>query len=245
MAVDAKQFLTELAQQAGIAVTDLAPVLKVLDNPQLAKALGDSVERQSDYSRNMDRVKAAETALKNNQEEWKKWHDGNVAYVKELETKVGVTRTDPANPNPTVTSPADFEKKLKEATDRNLALSVNITKAALRVQDDYRSRFGKALDLDALEKFALDKNLTIENAYKEMIAPDIKVQEEAAQKKAIEDGIKAGVSAELSKHNLPIDTAAADAGGVSPFYAPRSDKPLGEGERARGFAETWNQNAGA
>ena len=78
-----------------------------------------------------------------------------------------------------------------------------------------------------------------------MIAPEVTAKAEADNKKAIEDGIKAGVSAELSKHNLPLDNGSPDAGGVSPFYAPRADKPLGEGDRARGFAETWNQNAGA
>ena len=142
MAVDAKQFLTELAQQAKLPADQLAATLKALENPDFAKALGDSVQRQSEFSRAMDQVRATESALTKNQTEWKTWHEGNVAYVKELEAKVGVVRTDPANPNPTVTTPADIDKKIKEGLDRTLALNVNITKAAMRVTADYRNRFG-------------------------------------------------------------------------------------------------------
>lgn len=250
MAADAKTFLTELAQTAGLDPALRDTVLKALDNPNFAKGIQDGVARQADYSRSMDEIRTQAATLAENRRQWQEYHDKNVNYVTELEKKAGV---DPAR-RAAVVTPTDgtvtlTRKELDAAleTERNkvTAIGVNITKAAVRVMDDYRSRFGKALDLDALEKLALEKNLPIDAAYKELIAPEVKVMDEAAQKKAIEDGVKAGVTAELSKRNLPIDSAPADAGDPSPFWQPRGDTPaaLSEGQRARNFAETWNSNA--
>ena len=242
MAVDAKTFLTELAQQAGLPADQLEATLKALDNPQFAKGIQDGVVRQSEFSRQMD-------ALAANRTQWQKWHDENVGYVKELEAKAGVDPTRRVAPNTdgTVTlTKAELEKRLKTESDKTMAIGVNITKAAVRVMDDYRARFGKALDLDALEKLALEKGLPINAAYEELIKPEVQAAEAAASAKKIEDGIKAGVSAELSKRNLPLDQGPAAAADPSPFWGGKAaEQPLSEGQRARNFADTWNQTAGA
>lgn len=251
MAADAKTFLTELAQQAGLDPTVRDTVLKALENPTFVKGIQDGVTRQSDYSRSMDEIRTQAALLEKNRTEWKQYHDNNVNYVKELETKAGVDpskRVAVAGPTDgTVTlTRKELDAALETERNKTTAIGVNITKAAVRVMDDYRSRFGKALDLDALEKLALEKNLPIDAAYKELIAPEVKAMDEAAQKKAIEDGVKAGVTAELSKRNLPIDSAPADSAEPSPFWQGRgsTEQPLSEGVRARNFAETWNSNAG-
>lgn len=248
MPTDAKAFLTELAQQAGLDASLRDGVLKALDNPNFAKGIQDGVTRQSEFSRAMDDLRSQATQLAENRTKWQTWHDNNVSYVKDLETKAGV---DPSRRAAPVTSQetfskAELDKKLEDERNKTTAIGVNITKAAVRVMDDYRSRFGKPLDLDALEKLALEKNLTIDLAYKELIAPEVKVQEEAARKKEIEDGIKAGVTAEMSKRNLPIDTAPNEAAEPSPFWQRpgNEQQALSEGQRARNFAETWNSNAG-
>jgi hypothetical protein len=250
MAVDAKTFLTELAQQAGLDATVRDSVLKALDNPNFAKGIQDGVTRQAEFSRAMDQVRTDANTLAENRKKWQEWHDTNVNYVKDLETKTGVDptrRVATVTPTDSVTlTRTELDKALETERNKTTAIGVNITKAAVRVMDDHRARFGEALDLDALEKLALEKNLTIDGAYKELIAPKVKLQDEAAQKKAIDDGIKAGVSAELSKRNLPIDSAPADAGEPSPFWQGRgTEQPLSDGQRARNFSETWNQNAGA
>jgi len=239
-----KDFITELAQKAGLDAELTASLLKATENPQFAKELEGGVQRQSEFSRAMDQLRAKETEFNNASSEWKKWHDNNVAYVKTLEAKVGVVSpTDPTKP--TATTPDDFAKQIKDAKDSTLALSVNITKQALKVQDDYRARFGKALDLDALEKHALDKGLPIQLAYEDMIKPEVEAATKVANEKALADARAEGAKEALSKHNLPVDNAPADAAGISAFYAEKPAQPLTEGQRARNFADTWNQTAGA
>jgi hypothetical protein len=250
MPVDPKAYLTELAQQAGLDASVRDTMLKALDNPNFAKGIQDGVTRQSEFSRSMDDLRNQAAALAENRDKWQKWHDANVTYVKELETKTGVDpsrRATPTNDGTVTLTQAQLDKALEAERNKVTAIGVNITKAAVRVMDDYRSRFGEALDLDALEKLALEKILSIDAAYKEVIAPKVTAQQEIAQKKSIEDGIKAGVSAELSKRNLPIDSAPADAAEPSPFWQkPAGDQAaaLSEGQRARNFADTWNTNAG-
>src|ERR1035441_4457795 len=61
MALDTKQYIEQLAQAAGLSDEEKAEILKVTSNEKFAKALGDDVLRQQDYSRNMDALKADQT----------------------------------------------------------------------------------------------------------------------------------------------------------------------------------------
>lgn len=238
--MDAKQYMTELAQKAGLDSSTTDALLKAADKPEFAKELSAGVMRQSDYSRNLDTLKTQEQALLDNQAKWTKFHQDNVDYVKDLEAKAAGRGGDGG----TGVTSADLDKRLKEATDKAVAINVNITKQALRVADDYRSRFGKPLDIEALEKLALEKNLPISAAYDDMIRPEMEAKSKADQEKLIADARAEGAREALSKHNLPVDNAAAEQ---APFFQskPADAQPLTEGARARGFAETWNQSAGS
>lgn len=243
MPVDAKQYVTELAQKAGLDQSTTDAILKAAENPNFAKELSDSVMRQSEFSRSMDTLKSQEAALLDNQAKWKKWHDDNLGYVKELETKAGLPNKGAGNGEHTGLSMEDVAKQIKEATDRAVSINVNITKQASRVVDDYRARFGKPLDLDALEKLALEKNLTISAAYDEMIKPEADAKQKEAHEKELKEAGEKAVAEYASKHNLPTDTGPAEP---APFFAPKTDgQPLTEGQRARNFAESWSQNAGS
>lgn len=140
---------------------------------------------------------------------------------------------------------AEIDKILKEHSDRGMAFTANVSKQVGFILQDYNAKFpGKVLDLEAVEKKALDSGMTIRAAYEAIIAPDLeaksKADHDAELKKAREDGAKEA----LSKHNLPIDSAPAE---VAPFFARQAEgdpKTLTDGQRARNFQETWNAEAG-
>jgi len=233
-----KDYIAELAQKAGLDASLTETLLKATENPTFAKELEGGVMRQSDYSRALDGLRSQEAALKDNQAKWMKYHADNEGYVKELEAKVSGRSSDiVAGP-----SKAELDTRFKETVDRAVGTNVNIMKQALKVQDDYRTRFGKSLDLDALEKLALETNLPLTAAYDQMIKPELEAKAKADTEKAIADAKAEGAREALSKHNLPVDNAPADA---SPFFQPKTNEaPLSEGQRARNFADSWSSNAG-
>lgn len=81
----------------------------------------------------------------------------------------------------------ELEKILTEKLAERDAAYVGLAKSFSRISQDHMVRFKEPLDVDAVEKFALEKGLPLDRAYNDYIAPRV----EKARNEDIEARIKA------------------------------------------------------
>lgn len=133
----------------------------------------------------------------------------------------------------------DYDKELKRIEGQSLY----VIKEGLKASQDYMSKFGKPLDIDALEKFAVERNLPINLAYKEMIQPELEAKQSSSFAEQLKKAREEGAAEARSRANVPIDTTPKE---VSPFLsnvlrpAPKENAPLSTQDRVKNFAEAWN-----
>lgn len=264
MAVDVKQYIDQLAQTAGLTQEEKDAILKVSGNEKFAKALGDDILRQQDYSRNMDALKADRT-------KWEGWYkdtlaatnnnqkvvDDYAARLKAYEATFGPI--DDGNGGrqqfqqvQDVISKKDFEAELAKRDSQTISL----LKDGMYLASAHSNEFHEALDTDMLAKIAVEKSMTLRQAYDDMVAPRRteaqKVAHAAELKKAGEDAVRDFAS----KNRIPVDTQPREYHtlldrdpskqvGVGE-YVPNSGQlsPQATRQLRSNFAETWNEAAG-
>ena len=140
---------------------------------------------------------------------------------------------------------ADFLKKddVKKMLDEQGNQMLTILEWAAKKPVEHFKTTGEVLDISAVKKLAVDKGLSLDQAYQELTAP---LFAERAQKD-IEAKLKAareeGAREFASTHTLPIDAKPRE---YHPIFDRKADaQPVSERERAAAFADTWNNAAGA
>lgn len=137
----------------------------------------------------------------------------------------------------------DYDKELKRIEGQSLY----VIKEGLKASQDYMSRFNKPLDIDALEKFAVEKNLPINLAYEKMIQPEIEAKSKSDLTELLKKAREEGAAEARSRANVPIDTQPRE---VSPFlsnvYAKPTQgsgpaQPLSMQERLSNFAAEYSK----
>jgi hypothetical protein len=248
-------YIRELAQSSGLTQEQLDLALKVLDNDKFAQGLVDGQSRQSDYSRNMDELRRQKSELDASRTQWTEWYERATANdmnrEKELqEWRAGQRTKD--NPGTHGNSGGSSgsgtngsgltREELETALKQRDALTLNITKQMGRLASRHAAKFGEELDVDAIEKIAIDKGMRVEQAYDEWIKPRIeakaKADAEASVKEAYERGLKEG----MSKHDVPLEASK----GHHVFFdrkAADPTKPLSDRDRAANFVNAWREAA--
>lgn len=261
MAVDLKKYLTDITKSAGASEAETQALLGVLSNDKLAKALGDDIQRHDEFSRSMDQLRTQQKEFEAKQAEWTTWYEGAVqqdttrqqqldAYRQRFgELDANANGNPNGNPygNPSGFDPSkyvsrdDYQKAIQEAETRALGTAVQVSKELTRCSQDYFIKFGKPLDVDAFEKFALESRLPLRNAYDSFIAPEVKAKTDAEFEAKLRAAKEEGAREALSKHNLPTEAQHTEPHVL--FEAINRDvaKNPVPGERARmdSFAEAW------
>jgi hypothetical protein len=236
MPIDVRQYIEQLAQTAGLSDEEKANVLKVVSNEKFSKALGDDVLRQQDYSRNMDGLRA-------DRQKWEKWYADSLQWRAEEEARLqalanGNANADPyrqVNPALANFDPEAYRKQLladiQKSNDTRDAQVVSLLKDGIGLGTRHMYEFKEPLDTEALAKIAVEKGLTLAQAYDSMVAPRRaeaqKVKYDADLKAAREEGAREFAST----HKIPIDTAPRE-------YHPLLDK------RAEGPVNDYVANSG-
>lgn len=242
--MDVKQYLESLAQTAGLDAESKSSILKAIENEKFATALSGSLSRQEDYSRNMDALRKDQQALEAEKSTWREWYakavEQDAAREAELQRLRGGRQPDP-NPNPApngALTKAEVEKMLAETRGQ----FVNVTKAVARISSRHAAEFHEMLDVDAVEKIAVDNNIKVEDAYERWIAPRIAERQKAEFDQKLKDAHEAGLKEGMSKHGIP-DDAAAPRGHHMLFDRPKPTDPaaqIGDRQRAANFKEAWD-----
>lgn len=257
--MDAKQYYDGLLKTAGVEDAARQALLGTLfADEKVAKALADDAVaprlRQDDYSRKLDEV----AGIKKRNEDW---------YAKEIKTQADMeakrieyeqklaalgTTDDDTTRRTAITSVADVvtKKDLDELLAKRDMNTITIIKSATRMADDYRARFGKALDLDALEKVAVEKNLPLDIAYQQHIAPELEARRTTEFDEKLKAAKEEGAREFASTHKIPVDTKPREPHMIFDHKAPPADAPKpGSAEFERNlrgaFVDEWNKQPAA
>jgi hypothetical protein len=259
--MNAKEFWTEYTKTAGLPDDLVKAVDQALSNEKVANAFVPRPE----FSRALDakdkEARTAADALQKYQSEVQEYYKTESQKAAERQQKVdeavaaaqryrdlyGDLPSDGTQQSRVVATPAfdgskyisrdDYEKELKRIEGQSLY----VIKEGLKASQDYMSKFGKPLDIDALEKFAIEKNLPINLAYQQMIQPELEAKTNSTWEAKLKAAREEGASEALSRVKSPLDTAPRES---SPFLANVQDRmqntaPLSAQERLRNFAEAY------
>lgn len=212
----AKEYLEQLAQSAGLSQEEKDNLLKVAGNEKFSKGLEDGVMMRSDYSRNMDALQAEKKKTLDYYTDLVKTTDANqktlnqyAAAVQAYEAQYGPLEGAGGTRRETVQPvQGDFisKKDLDERLNQLNANYITVVKAMGRVASQHAVEFKEPLDVDALEKLAVERNLPIQQAYDEWVKPrrDKLTQEQFDAK--LEAARKEGAREFASTHKIPVDT---------------------------------------
>ena len=138
-------------------------------------------------------------------------------------------------------SKEDIGKYVENQLRMRDAAYVGLTKTAVRISADFTRRFNDTLDVDAVEKLAMERGLTLDQAYKEFIAPKEQAALEARHKEDIEKAKAEAVRDYQSRMKLPIDTKPREA---HPFFDRKEpDKSVTNPDThsREAFMQGWNE----
>ncbi len=252
MAIDAKKYFEDVLKEAGVAEDKRQAALDAFADEKVTKKFQSDFVPRSEYSRSMDELTAKE-------KKYTEWYDGVLATTAKNEEAVKqandtVTRyqavygdlpADGSHPMPVVKgmTKEEFDKEMARREGQTIFLLKKVPALTM----DYYQRFGKQLDLDALEKIAVEKQLPLDAAYRELISPEVQAKQatdlEATKKAEYERGLTEG----RSRTNVPVDAKPRDSYHTifDATKEAREKAPTDERGRLSGFVEAWNSATSA
>jgi len=212
-----KEYYEGLLKKAGVADDKQQAILSALDDENVAKVLNEDLLaprlRQDDYSRNMD-------ALKTDKQKWAQFYQDTITWkaneqdrIKQLEALAAGNGHDPngnGNGNQTVLTTealTALDKKYDERLKTQEQNFLSLLEGVGDITSDYVVRFKEKPDLGAIKKIAIDKQMSLTQAYNEYIAPRLQTQQQAEFDAKLKLAREEGAKDALSKHRLPVDTA--------------------------------------
>ncbi len=256
MAKDTLQYWQEIAKKAGLP-EDQAKVLEAIAANEVVQ---NAFVPRPEYSRQLDEATGKYNTLVQQNAEYYKTEMQKTAERQQMvdqyaaqaqryrdlygELEPGVT------PQQRVTTPAFDASQYISKSDYDAALkriegqSLFVIKEGLKASQDYMANFGKPLDIDALEKFAVEKGLPINQAYREFVAPELEAKQNSSFAEKLKQAREEGAADALSRANVPIDARPRES---SPFLSHIAAKPDPAAvaptvtERVNSFADAWNK----
>ena len=250
--MEAIEYISTLAQEAGWDEDTKKAVLKAYENPKAAEMFKRDVMARQDYSRGMDALKTDKDAFevtqathKENEVKWLKFHEELKAIEAQQQAADGNGNPiDPADPQ---TNPDDkplTRKEMQAELAQHGNAYVSLLETTVILQNSHQATFGEALPVTEVKKFAAEHQLPLQQAYDEFIKPRMAKKREddleTSKKASYEEGLLKGRSEQLS----PPD--AGDKGGSEFIHNVHATIKAKEGEQPDGlaaFREGWNAEA--
>ena len=219
----AKEYFSSLAQENKLSEDETAALLKVLENDKIAEDMGLSFLPHDEFSRSMDGHKKNVEEFGKTKDEWKSWYATalqstkandekfadydqlkaeNLSYQKEYGDLDGTSKDGP--PPFDASKFISREDLAKELATRD-GYTTTVIKKAVGLGMSHFEEFGKRLDMDALEKTAVEGNVSLDEAYSQIVAPARAEVSKAAGEKAVKEAYEKGAQDTMLKHKLPTD----------------------------------------
>lgn len=260
---EAKQHFTKLAQDAGLPKEQMDAVLQAFENERFRSQVTNGYQRQDEFSRQMDAVRAEKQRLQDwyEKEEYPKYqrYQASINALEryrsqygELDDGQGLNNgrngNGNGNGNPGYMSREDVSRYVEEQLKQRDGAYVGLTKSTMKAQADYMRRFKEPMsdsDVDEIEAHALKNNMDFSVAYKDWLQPRVEALKDKVHKEEIERAKAEAVRDYASRHQLPIDTKPQEA---HPFW---DRKPVEEGKTPMDadrtsreeFMQGWNNYA--
>ena len=256
---DPKEWFEDVSKGVELSEEQVQARDLLLANPDIAKNIGNSVLRQSDYSRKSDELKAqreavdaelatAGTKTKEADDFVTKMRDrdhNNVTLHDQLVAdlaKANKSLSDAGEETivSRVTAPEGKEKPeapvltVKDYEEREAARDANTIQFSSRLitmSNEHQKTFGESFDPAPVVAYATEKGLNLDDAYKELNAERFTEATEAAVQKRIDTAVQEKEIELRSKNDFPeIDSGPQRVSGLD---QKEEDKLKTEGDRAR------------
>lgn len=238
---DITKYWQKVVKDQGVPQEQADAVLKLLSDEAAGKAFAQAFVPQSDYSRDLDKArdewkgKADEALAKVNQ--YNDWYEKTAKpateqYAKTADRLKKYEETFGAledGARQQVPPDVVTKKDLEEWTQRSAQNTARVMKDLSSVTVDHFKRFGDTLDVEALEKFAVENNLPIRQAYDSMIQPRLRERETADWEAKVKAAKEEGARDYASRHQLPVDPKPTES---HPFF-DRKEVPQGTSAMAQ------------
>jgi len=211
MAVSAKEYYEGILKQAGVSDAKRQALITALEDEDVSKALANEQVvprmRHDEFSREMDKVRKDKEEYYARMLQWKNEQDALYAQVQPTNVQP------PVNPDYMTKKDLEaLEKKYQAELERQSNIQVDLLGIGMELASDYAVTYKKRLDTNALKQIAIEKKLSLRDAYAEMTRADRETQQ-AAQRKAEIDQARADAVREFaSTHQIPIDSTPREAG---------------------------------
>lgn len=249
MAKDAyEQFLAEVLQ--GVPDDQKAAIEGTLKNEQLAPKIRERVLARSDYSRNMDSLKAEKERFSAEVAEartkiagWQNWYGQtsqefetvrrqNEAYKSQFGELDGDGERRPVG-----ITQEQIDQRLRQEFDKRDASAIAFADVLTEIKLEHRDNFKEKLDTNALVKYATERGLPLDTAYREFVAPRMEERREAEVAERIAAAKAEGRKEALSEHKLPTIASYGDVHILD--RAPKVGKT--QSDRVAAATAHWNE----
>lgn len=206
MAVDVKAYYEGMLKQAGVSEAKRQALVAQLDDAEVAKALADDAIaprlRQDEFSRNMDALKTDKQKTAEYYQTLVTWKADQQRILDEAAANGGrqevIQQVQP--------DLAKLEKKWEEQLAQRDGQMIGLLKTGMSLASQHAVEFKERLDVDALEKIAIDKKVSLQQAYDEYVAPRRAETTQAQRTAEIAKAREEGAREFASKHKIPVDT---------------------------------------
>lgn len=248
MAVEVSKYYEGLLTQAGVAEDKRQALLNALSDEAVAKALADdSIAprlRHDEFSRNMD-------ALKKDKEQWTDFykktlttHEQNQKVVQDYATELEQLRAqvgqDPTvRPPLTVATPGMTREQFDQEIQKRDQNYLTLLETGLTLATRHVHEFKEPLDVQGLKQIAIEKNLSLSQAYDEMVKPKRDAFNQTQRTEEIARAKEEAVKEFASKNRIPIDVRPKE--GYSPLLDQDRTKQVEYDDKSRRLTRTGEQ----
>ena len=249
--MEATEYISTLAQEAGWDEDTKKAVLKAYENPKAAEMFKRDVMARQDYSRGMDALKTDKDAFEVTKTEhkvlegqWLKFHEELKAI--DAQQKAADGNGDPIDPADPQANPDDkplTRKEMQAELAQHGNAYVSLLETTVILQNSHQATFGEALPVTEVKKYAAEHQLPLQQAYDKFIEPRMAKKREddleTSKKASYEEGLLKGRSEQLN----PPDAGDKGSEFISNVHATIKAT---EGEKPDGlaaFREGWHEAA--
>ncbi len=241
----ATELFQEMAKKAGFTAEQ---VTLALSQPEY-KELENGFVRHDEYSSALDKARELQTAA-DKAKQWDDWYKQNGPAIQTLNEKAErlaryeqqFGALDGTDPNANRQAAAATGLTMADVTKITEQMSQNFSgllKDGLRIASRHAATFGEELDVDSLEKIALEKRVPLTQAYEELVGPRVRERNDAKTKEEIARQVAEGVKDELSRRAMSPGSTGHSAPPVFLGQQPTgadAPKPLGDQD----LMSIWN-----
>jgi hypothetical protein len=241
-------FLAEVL--AAVPEDKRAAIEGTLKDEALAPKIRERVLARSEFSRNMDSLKAERTQFEREVAEartrikgWNDWYGSTTSEFAKLQSAVrkyqetyGELDGDKAASVVKGMSQDEINALLTQQFNTRDQAALKVADVMTDIKLDYRERFKERLNMDELITFAGERNLPLDAAYDAYIRPKVEEQREADLQKRLEAAKEEGKREAMSSARFPNMSRPSE-----PHPLDNADKaPKTHTDRVAAAVADWN-----